>query len=85
MPKEALINGITTITTLKISEDGGPITVTSEIKSNEPSQRLKNRKKRPSREFLQRSADESESTEDSEIFWPPAQTSPSLSNIQNRY
>ena len=31
--------------------------------------RVKNRKKRPSREFLQRSADESESTEDSEIFW----------------
>ena len=31
--------------------------------------RAKNRKKRPSREFLQRTADESESTEDSEIFW----------------
>lgn len=31
--------------------------------------RVKNRKKRPSREFLQRSADESVSTEDSEIFW----------------
>lgn len=31
--------------------------------------RVKNRKKRPSREFLQRSADESISTEDSEIFW----------------
>lgn len=32
--------------------------------------RVKNRKKRPSREFLHRSADESETnTEDSEIFW----------------
>lgn len=31
--------------------------------------RVKNRKKRPSREFLRRSADESLSTEDSEIFW----------------
>ena len=29
----------------------------------------KNRKKRPSREFLQRSADESQSIEDSEFFW----------------
>ncbi len=31
--------------------------------------RVKNRKKRPSREFLQRSADESQSIEDSEFFW----------------
>lgn len=31
--------------------------------------RVKNRKKRPSREFLQRTADESESNETSEIFW----------------
>jgi len=31
--------------------------------------RVKNRKKRPSREFLQRSADESQSLEDSEVFW----------------
>ena len=89
---------ITTITTLKIGEDGRPLTVTSEIKHNsnqlerqeQTSQikpnsqkmelsfvsltqtRVKNRKKResrPSREFLQRSVDESLSTEDSEIFW----------------
>jgi hypothetical protein len=83
---------ITAITTLKIDEQGRPITVTSEIKHNNPENlqqqhtqinpnsnkmelafatgsRCKNRKKRPSREFLQRSADESESTEDSEIFW----------------
>ncbi|RMZ98770.1 hypothetical protein BpHYR1_033458, partial [Brachionus plicatilis] len=31
--------------------------------------RVKNRKKRPSREFLQRTADESETNESSEIFW----------------
>jgi hypothetical protein len=88
---------ITAITTLKLDDEGRPLTVTSEIQhsSNEvafikcqqsqstskPSvnsnkmelsfvpPRVKNRKKRPSREFLQRSADESECTEDSEIFW----------------
>ena len=86
---------ITTITTLKIGEDGRPITVTSEIKHNSHQverqehttqtnansnkmelsfvpQRVKNRKKResrPSREFLQRSVNESYSTEDSEMFW----------------
>ena len=86
---------ITTITTLKIGDDGRPLTVTSEIKHNTHQmerqematqstansnkvelsfvpQRVKNRKKResrPSREFLQRSVDESLSTEDSEVFW----------------
>jgi hypothetical protein len=87
---------ITAITTLKIGEDGRPITVTSQIHHNDsegnfkqvnatatnnnagtnkmeiqfmPQRNVKNRKKRPSREFLQRSADESESTEDSDIFW----------------
>ena len=85
---------ITTITTLKIGEDGRPITVTSEIKHNNQverqeqltqinsnsnkmelsfvPQRVKNRKKResrPSREFLQRSVNDSLSTEDSEMFW----------------
>lgn len=34
-----------------------------------PASRVKNKKKRPSREFLQRSADESETNEDSKIFW----------------
>jgi hypothetical protein len=86
-------NGITAITTLQIDQAGRPITVTSEIKHNNPegvkqqhteinpnsnkmelsfvttSRCNKNRKKRPSREFLQRSADESETTEDSDIFW----------------
>ena len=92
--KHSCGKAITTITTLKIGEDGRPITVTSEIKHSDQlekqehstrinansnkmelsfvPQRVKNRKKResrPSREFLQRSVDESLSTEDSEIFW----------------
>lgn len=83
-------NEITAITTLKIGENGQPITVTSEIQHNNQDlksqhnrinptsnkmelsfvpPRVKNRKKRPSREFLQRSADESQSLEDSELFW----------------
>ena len=85
MPRESMSKEITAITTLKIGENGQPITVTSEIQHSDgvkyqTSQngnkmelsfvpRAKNRKKRPSREFLQRTADESESTEDSEIFW----------------
>jgi hypothetical protein len=85
---------ITTITTLKLGEDGRPLTVTSEIKHNNPegvkhqhsqinptsnkmelsfvpqrTAKTGRSKKRPSREFLQRSADESVSTEDSEVFW----------------
>ena len=93
--------GITAITTLKIGEDGKPITVTSEIKhdtqlnkmevsirrnnnnnGNKPSTTTTtttttasskpHRKKRPSREFLQRSMDESLSCTDSaesDVFW----------------
>lgn len=85
---------ITTITSIKIGEDGRPITVTSEIKHNSHHhkqqenvntgnsskmelnfvpQRVKNKKKResrPSREFLQRSVDESlTSNGDYETFW----------------
>jgi hypothetical protein len=96
---------ITTITSIKIGEDGRPITVTSEIKHNQMDhhhshhhketaqtnaggsgggnssskmelnfvpQRVKNRKResRPSREFLQRSVDESlTSNGDYETFW----------------
>ena len=92
--RESLVNGITAITTLKIGDDGTPITVTSQIKQNQApdtqksssnggdhkdmdtaftvqpaAQQRKARKKRPSREFLQRNADESISTEDSEVFW----------------
>ncbi|CAF0703600.1 unnamed protein product [Brachionus calyciflorus] len=67
-------NSITAITTLNF-ENGRPVSVTSELqhknaekKRNLPP-RVKNRKKRPSREFLQRTADESEINEESEIFW----------------
>ena len=96
IPKDLInaTNEITTITTMKMDDDGRPLTVTSEIQhghseslkiqsqSNQMNKdgsvvelsfvppRVKGkRKKRPSREFLQRSADDSEITEDSEIFW----------------
>jgi hypothetical protein len=91
-------SGITAITTVRMSEDGRPLTVTSEIQHdnmvvhkqsnlNQSSSKLhvefqnenaksgvkhlKNRKKRPSREFLHGNFlhNDSASTEDSDIFW----------------
>ncbi len=89
--RREILKEIKAITTLKIGENGQPLTVTSEIQHNNQENlksqlnristnsnkmelsfvppRVKNRKKRPSREFLQRSADESQSIEDSEFFW----------------
>ena len=68
-----------------MSDDGRPLTITSEIQHNSSTRecdelgqgnnklevsfvRPKAKKKRPSREFLQKSADESESA-DSDVFW----------------
>ena len=95
-----------------MTEDGRPLTLTSEIQHNSSTRdgeeqhqqhsttrydnngnnklevsfvRPKAKKKRPSREFLQRSADESESA-DSDVFWSSeAAAKQNVNNIDRRF
>jgi hypothetical protein len=70
-------SAIMAITTLRIGDDGKPIELSSEIKHSDATSTVTRRqinanlskKRRPSREFLQRSAEDSDSTDDSKIFW----------------